>query len=110
MILDLFILSIIICFIIDLSGFKYTVIDLFSKITKIHIKDPSAVKLPFISCSLCTIWWSGILYIIFNNAFTLHNLLLVSLFALFSSNISGFLQYIKELLVYIENKLYDILR
>ena len=63
--INLFLLAVVICFIIDCSGFNKSVVDIISKILNIQIKDPFAVKIPFFTCSsaitfalaLCLLHW-----------------------------------------------------
>lgn len=114
MILDLLLITIIICYIIDLSGvidsLKTPFAYMLSKIYKTNIH-PEFVNIPKpFSCSKCMILWSGLLYIILTNQLNLLNVTLCVLFSLFSSNVTGFLSWIKELLIYIENKLFEILQ
>ena len=106
---NLFLLAVIICFIIDCSGFNKSVVHLIGKILNIKIKDPFAIKIPFLTCSLCTVWWSSLIYLFIVDELSLMTIAYAGLLSLFSSNISGLLMYMKELLVYIENKLYKII-
>lgn len=91
MILDLFLITIIICFLIDISGIIETIEWWLSKWLKVSCKVPK----PF-SCSLCMTFWVGLIWIsIFD--FTLFNLLFVCLFAALSEEISNFIIIIKQL-------------
>lgn len=91
MILDLFLITIIICFLIDISGIIETIEWWLSKWLKVSCKVPK----PF-SCSLCMTFWIGLIWIsIFD--FTLFNLLFVCLFAALSEEISNFIKIIKQL-------------
>lgn len=107
--INLFLLAVIICFIIDCSGFNKSIVHLISKILNIKIKDPFAIKIPFLTCSLCTVWWSSLIYLFIIDELSLITVAYTALLSLFSSNISGLLIFMKELLVYIENKLYKII-
>lgn len=114
MILDLLLITIILCYIIDLSGvidsLKTPFAYLLSKIYKTNIpSDAVTIPKPF-SCSKCMVLWSGLLYLILTNQFNILNITICTLFSLFSSNVTGFLSFIKELLVYLENKLFEILQ
>jgi hypothetical protein len=89
MILELLLITTIICFIIDISGIIESMEWWLSKWLKVNCKIPK----PF-SCSLCMSFWIGIIWIsIFE--FTLLNLLFVCLFAALSENISKMLVIIK---------------
>lgn len=92
MILELLIITTIICFIIDISGIIESIEWWLSKWLKVNCKIPK----PF-SCSLCMSFWIGIIWIsIFE--FTLFNLLFVCLFAALAEDITGFIKIIKYLL------------
>lgn len=105
-ILDLIFLSIIICFIIDVSGVMNEIRKLVSSIifkkTKIKV-DYRELKLRPVGCSLCSVWWSGLIYLLFVGKFTIPYIAFVAFLSLISSNISGFLFSIKDILALIEN-------
>lgn len=92
MILDLFLITIIICFIIDISGIIESIEWWLSKWLKVPCKIPK----PF-SCSLCMTFWIGLIYISILD-FSLINLLFVSVFAALAEEITGFIKIIKYLL------------
>lgn len=97
MILDLFLITIIICFIIDISGIEDTIEWWLSKWLKVNCKIPK----PF-SCSLCMTFWMGLIWIsIFD--FTLLNFVYVCLFATLSEQISNFIIIIKQLVQRIQD-------
>lgn len=97
MILDLFLITIIICFIIDISGIIETIEWWLSKWLKVNCKIPK----PF-SCSLCTTFWIGLIWIsIFD--FTLLNFVYVCLFATLSEQISNFIIIIKQLVQWVQD-------
>lgn len=92
MILELLLITTIICFIIDISGIIESIEWWLSKWLKVNCKIPK----PF-SCSLCMSFWIGIIWIsIFE--FTLFNLLFVCLFAMMSEEITQILSTIKYLI------------
>ena len=98
--IDLFLLTVIICFIIDCSGFfnfikKFIASRLEGKYKNLKAED---IKIPFITCSLCSTWWAGLIYLIIFGKFTLGYIAFVSILSLLSSNISGFLLTIKDYL------------
>ena len=104
--IDLFLLTIIICFIIDVSGISNDIRKLVSRLilkyTKIKISWEDLKIKPFL-CSLCMTFWSGLGYLLFTSNFTIPYIALVSFLSLISSNISGFLFSIKDILALIEN-------
>lgn len=104
-VLDLLFLTIIICFIVDVSGFfnfikKFIASRLEGKYKNLKSED---IKIPFITCSLCSVWWCGLIYLLITHNFTIPYIALVSFLSLISSNISGFLFSIKDILALIEN-------
>lgn len=110
MILDLILITIIVCFIIDCSGFinslkKYLLKHLYN----LNSTSPNSFRIKPFDCSLCMSFWICLFYIIFNNELSLVNLTIISILSLLSSNISGFLMYLKELFTFIENKLYNLI-
>lgn len=109
--LNLFLMAAVICFIVDISGFfdfvkKFIASRLEGKYSNLSAED---IKIPFVTCSLCSVWWAGIIYILVVGEFTFVNLAYVALLALVSSNISGFLLCIKDALATIENLIQKLL-
>lgn len=103
--LDVIFIQIIVCFIIDLSGFIQSLEDGLSKLLKFKCVIPK----PF-SCSLCSGWWINLIYLIAVHQFTLPYVVFVAIISFFSKNISGVLRWIQESLVKIECILYKIIR
>lgn len=97
MILDLFLITIIICFLIDISGIIESIEWWLSKWLKVPCKIPK----PF-SCSLCMTFWIGLIYISILD-FSLINLLFVSVFAALSEEISNFIKIIKHLVHWVQD-------
>lgn len=104
-IINIILLSIIIVFIVDLSG---SIEHLVKPIVKhlLRIPPQKDITLPLIECSLCCVWWSGLLYICIvsiSNAFTFNQfLILVSVLSLVSfltSSIKDLLVLIKDLII-----------
>lgn len=106
--LDLLMIQVIVCFIVDLSGAQE---NLLKPIIRrfLHLSSNTSIKIPLLGCSLCTGWWSNLIYLLFTSSFTLTNLTFTALLALLSKNITGLLRYFTELLVFIENQLYKII-
>ena len=105
MIVQLLLLQIIICFIIDLSGIIQSIESGLGRWLKCKITIPR----PF-SCSLCMGWWLGLLFIIITGHFTLPYIAIVAGFSFFSKNITGFIRWVSDLLIKIEDILYKIIR
>lgn len=103
--LDVIFIQIIVCYIIDLSGVIQSIEEGLSKWTKVRCVIPK----PF-SCSLCSGWWINLIYLIAVHQFTLPYIVFVAMVSFFSKNISGFLRWIQESLVKIEDLLYRIIR
>lgn len=83
--IDLFFITIIIVFIIDISGAIISLKKALCRLKLIkHVYDP--IK-PF-DCSLCMTWWCGILYMFFFTEISLFGLFLLSIFSAVTSAIS----------------------
>ena len=107
-ILNLLIITAIICFIVDISGitdtFKHF---LWKKFVKVGDYHQLSIK-PF-ECSLCMTWWLTLLYIILTHHFTIPYIGCCAMLSLLSSNISDLLRWIKDLLVTLTNLLYKLI-
>ena len=101
-IVNILLLSTIIVFIVDLSG---SIEHLMKPIVKhlLHIPPQKDITLPLIECSLCVVWWSGLIYVCYvsiANAFTFNQfLILVSVLAL----VSFLTPVLKDILVLIKD-------
>ena len=103
--LNVVFIQIIVCYIIDLSGFIQSVETGLSKLLKFKCVIPR----PF-SCPLCSGWWINLIYLIAVHQFTLPYIVFVAMVSFFSKNISGLLRWIQESLVKIETLLYRLIR
>lgn len=102
-------IAVIEIFIIDLSGaIQGLVHPIVKKILGIN-KD-SNIHIPLIECSLCVVFHTGWIFLLCIGEFNAYNFLFTSMISFFSKNISGFLRWIQELLVKIEDLLYKIIR
>ena len=110
--LNLFFITLIVCFIVDCSGIMTDIRKLVAKTiykkTKIKV-DPNELKLKPIGCSLCMTWWVGIIYLLCISEFTIFNLTIVALLALLSSNISGLMFTMKDYFSSFENWLQKLI-
>lgn len=100
---ELAILTMINCFIIDLSGF---ITNLKRLIWKIFSKSPYQ-DFPFkpFDCTLCMTFWTGLFYLLIRDNFSIENIGIICLFSFLSSTISSTLSMIKEYLNYLINKI-----
>jgi hypothetical protein len=92
MILDLFILTAIIVFVVDVSGIIESAEWWLSK----WISKPCKIPKPF-SCSLCMTFWLGLIWILIYG-FTLPHLLTVCVFAALSEQVYNMFMIIKHLI------------
>ena len=102
-------IAVIEIFIVDLSG---SIQGLVHPIVKkiFGINKNTNIHIPLIECSLCVIFHTGWIFLLCIGEFNAYNFLFTSLVSLFSKNISGFLRWIQELLVKIEDILYKMIR
>lgn len=108
--LKLLSISIIVCFIVDLSGainsLKHFILQY---IFKINTSKTDALVLKPFDCSLCMIFWTTLAYLIFTNNISIFNILFISILSYLSSNITGFLNIVKEIFTKIENTILNLL-
>ena len=106
--LELLLICAIIIFICDLSG---AIDDLVIPIVKrvFNIPKNANISIKPISCSLCMVFWLGLLYLLIQHAFTIPNIAYVCLLAYLTPHLKAILLYIKEFLIWIENKFYKII-
>lgn len=111
-IINLILIAIIICFVVDVSGFftfvkKFVASRLEGKYKNIT---PEDIKIPFITCSLCSVWWAGLIYLLFVGKFTIPYIAFVAFLSLISSNISSILLLLKDILSTLENLIIKLLK
>lgn len=105
--LKLFFLAIVVVFIIDLSGIIDTIKTfLLIKIFKINAEPQNLSLKPF-DCSLCSFWWLGLIYLLCTKNLNLQNIAYIAIISYLTPNIAGFISLLKEILIKIENKIYD---
>ena len=97
---DLLFLTLLVVFVIDLSGFTEAWLSAFSR----WLGHTVTSFKPF-TCSLCMTWWSGIVYLIVTGRFCLPLLAYVAGLAFLTFPISQFLIFIRETLLKWINKL-----
>ena len=106
MFINLLLITLIIVFVIDISGaIEHLVYPLVKRLLK--IPKTSRIEIPLISCSLCMTFWSGLIYIIGMGEFTLLNLFFVCVCAFLTTHIKDLFILIRDILTIIQNKIYD---
>lgn len=88
--INILMITFICVYIIDLSGVIDELEDIIGKWLKCKIKIPK----PF-SCSLCSSWWLGLLYIIIMGKFTILNIAFVAFLSFLTPNIYNILIALK---------------
>lgn len=105
--LQLLLLSAIVVFIVDCSGFTDTILHLASKFTARYGLPPVRSLRPF-TCSLCMVWWSGIIYALVVGQFNLPVIAFVALLSHLSKTINYFFIFIRESLSMLIGRLIDL--
>ena len=105
MIIELILIQLIIVFIIDLSGVVDSIKLFISKhLTKNKIVTTNFSIKPF-DCSLCSTWWIGLIYLLICHSFTIPYIALVALLSYLTPLSSSILLLIKDLVIFLVNKL-----
>lgn len=108
--INLFILTCIIVFIIDLSGFVDEMVKrLYYKYIKVGDYHTLIPKLKPLTCSLCLTFWAGIIYLLITSQFTILMLGYVCLLAFLSPIIGDILIMIKDVINKIINLIYKLI-
>ena len=108
--INLFILTCIIVFIIDLSGFVDEMVKrLYYKYIKVGDYHTLIPKLKPLTCSLCLSFWAGIIYLLITSQFTVLMVGYVCLLAFLSPIIGDILIMIKDVLNKIINLIYKLI-
>lgn len=100
---NIFFISLIWVYICDLSGIVAEIRHGLAKLLKIHESNMPSLK-PF-SCSQCMTFWTGLFYVIFADSFSLASIVVVCLFAFFTTTIRGLLQAAKDFVESLINKI-----
>ena len=104
MFIKLFLITLIIVFIIDISGVISQLEETLSK----WLKGKARIPKPF-SCSLCLTWWVGLAYLLIVGKFTLLGIATVAIFAHLSGVLASLLICIRETLLWLIEKAYNAL-
>lgn len=108
--IDLLIITVIICFVIDVSGFIQSIKRYYlSKFWGIKNPDISVLNWKPIDCSLCSVFWCTLIYIAATGNLTLPWTGMCVMLSLLSSNISGFMLCIKDFLAALECRIQKLI-
>lgn len=104
--IDLLLLAAIVTWVVDCSGFKDTILALASAFTRKFGYGP-VKDLPPFTCSLCTTWWSTIIYALIAGQFSLPIIAYCAALAGLSKTLAKFFIFITESLDLLIGKLMD---
>lgn len=108
--INLFLLTCIIVFIIDLSGFVDEMVKrLYYKYIKVGDYHTLIPKLKPLTCSLCLSFWAGIIYLLITSQFTILMIGYVCLLSFLTPIIGDILIMIKDVLNKIINLIYKLI-
>lgn len=108
--INLFILTCIIVFIIDLSGFVDEMVKrLYYKYIKVGDYHTLIPKLKPFTCSLCLSFWVGLIYLLITRQFTILMIGYVCLLSFLSPIIGDILVMIKDVLNKVINLIYKLI-
>ena len=108
--INLFILTCIIVFVIDLSGFVDEMVKrLYNKYIKVGDYHTLIPKLKPLTCSLCLTFWVGLIYLLITSQFTITMIGYVCLLAFLTPIIGDILVMIKDVLNKIINLIYKLI-
>lgn len=102
--IDLLLITTILVFIIDLSGFTQSIQTILKKWLKTN-KD--IVIKPFM-CSLCMTFWIGIIYALIMHSLSIPILAFITLLAFMTPVIKDMLKLIQDLIIALINVIYNI--
>ena len=99
LLIDLICLQVILVYIIDLSGATLSLKRWVSYLlTKGKIQSTNFSLKPF-TCSLCMMWWVGLLYLFYTNQLSLPTLLLVCMLSYLTTPTKDLLLNIRDILI-----------
>lgn len=106
-ILKLIAITIIVSYLVDLSGITTTIKRLIWWFVFKDKKPYQHFQFKLIDCSLCITHHTLLIYLLAVGEFSIFNYLLVCLLSFFSSNITSLLIRIKDLIIKIENYIFN---
>lgn len=105
MIINLLWITVLVVFLIDLSGIVDSIKPVLWKWLYKGLPYNPEWRIKPWDCSLCSTWWLGIIYLLCTGLFTWFNLMLVGLLAFFTPVIKDLLIVVKELIIKVLNKI-----
>lgn len=100
--LELLLLTMIVVFIVDISGVVESIKESIGRFLRVKIE-----RLRPFDCSLCMVWWSGLSYLLAVGRFELLPIVAVSVLATFSVQIGGILQVARGLVQWVIDAVLD---
>lgn len=100
--LDIFLLSLIIIYIVDISGFTETLLKFCSKWMGRKVTELK----PF-TCSLCSSWWTGILYLLVTGTISLPLIAWTALCSMLTGPAYRILSLIREAILKTIDNIYE---
>ena len=102
--IDLLMVAVITIYIVDLSGFTETWLNILS-----NYRGRKITGLKPFSCSLCMVWWVCLIYAVIVGNLTIPVVALIALLSLLSVPCGQFLILIRDAFLKVINKLMDLL-
>lgn len=106
-VLQLLLIEILICFIVDLSGFTETLKKGVKRLFK--IKDITNIELKPFTCSLCMTWWSGLIWLVCTGNIHIWTIAVLGVMSFLAKNLTGLLRWLSDMLIKVENLLYKLI-
>ena len=94
-------ITILVVFLVEFSGIIDTLKGALGKWLKCRVE-----RLRPLDCSLCMVWWCNLLYIAIVGQFSLGNILLCAISALFADKVAELLSLIRDLISKAINQIY----
>lgn len=108
--IDLLIVTVIVCFVIDVSGFIQSIKRQYlRKFWGIKNPDISLLNWKPFDCSLCCVFYCTLIYIAVSGNFTLPWIGMCVLLSLTSSNVSGLMLCVKDFLAAVECRIQKLI-
>lgn len=104
-IINLLMITVIVVFIIDLSGIVDSIKHLIWRIIVGNKREYRNFNLKPIDCSLCMTFWTGLIYLMTIGQFTLVNIMLVCLFSFLTPVIKDVMITLSDILTWIIQKI-----
>lgn len=95
--IELLLVAAIVVYVVDLSGWTDTWLGWLSRFTAAYGRSPVRSLRPF-SCSLCMVWWTGLVWAALRGGFTLPVVAYCAALSFFSNTLVNILIFIKETL------------